>query len=76
LGKPAIVKDDEIDTIKNWLSTPDQCDVSLDAFQIGDKITLESGPFIAQEATVQEIKNTHYVLVLESMGCTLKMNLR
>jgi hypothetical protein len=33
-----------------------------------DKITLESGFFITQEATVQEIKNTHYVLVLESMG--------
>jgi transcriptional antiterminator RfaH len=76
LGKPAIVKDYEIDTIKKWLSNPEQCDVSLEAFQIGDKITLESGPFITHQATVQEIKNTHYVLVLESMGCTLKMNLK
>tara|TARA_R110002126_G_scaffold138635_3_gene283196 strand:- start:28790 stop:29254 length:465 start_codon:yes stop_codon:yes gene_type:complete len=76
LGKAAIVRDEEINTIKDWLSTPDKCDVSLEAFQIGDKITLESGPFIAQEATVQEIKNNHYVLVLESMGCTLKMNFK
>jgi transcriptional antiterminator RfaH len=76
LGKPAIVRDEEISTIKKWLTTPDQCDVSVAAFHIGDKITLESGPFISQEATVREIKNTHYVLVLESMGCTLKMNLR
>jgi transcriptional antiterminator RfaH len=76
LGKPAIVRDEEINTIKDWLSTPDQCDVSLADFQIGDKITLESGPFIAQQATVKEIKNTHYVLVLESMGCTLKMNFK
>lgn len=76
LGKPAIVRDEEIATIKNWLSTPDQCDISVDTFKIGDKITLESGPFIAQEATVQEIKNNHYVLVLESMGCTLKMNFK
>jgi transcriptional antiterminator RfaH len=52
------------------------CDVSLEAFQIGDKITLESGPFIAQQATVQEIKNSHYVLVLESMGWNLKMNFK
>ena len=76
LGKPAIVRDEEITTIKNWLSTPDKCDVSVAAFQIGDKITLESGPFITQEATVQEIKNNHYVLVLESLGCTLKMNFK
>jgi hypothetical protein len=38
------------------LRSDGSCDVSLDAFQIGDKITLESGPFITQEATVQEIK--------------------
>jgi len=74
LGKPAIVRDEEIATIKNWLASPDKCDISIDAFQIGDKITLESGPFIAQEGIVQEITNSHYVLVLESLGCTLKMN--
>ncbi|EIA10253.1 UpxY family transcription antiterminator [Flavobacterium frigoris] len=76
LGKPAIVRDEEIATIKNWLSIADQYDVVVDAFQIGDKITLESGPFITQEATVQEIKKTHYVLVLESLGCTLRMNFK
>lgn len=74
LGKPAIVRDEEIATIKKWLSTPDQCDVSVAAFQIGDKITVESGPFISQEGIVQEITNSHYVLVLESLGCTLRMN--
>jgi transcriptional antiterminator RfaH len=76
LGSHAIVKDYEIDTIKKWLSSPEKCDVSLAAFKIGDKIILESGPFVTQEATVQEIKNTHYVLVLESLGCTLKMDLK
>jgi len=74
LGKPAIVRDEEIGTIKKWLSTPNQYDVSIAAFQVGDKIKVESGPFISQEGIVQEITNTHYVLVLESLGCTLKMN--
>jgi hypothetical protein len=41
LVKAAIVCDDAIDTIKKWLSTPGQYDVSVAAFQIGDKITLE-----------------------------------
>jgi hypothetical protein len=39
-----------------------------------DKITLESGPFIA--GCCARNQNTHYVLVLESMGCTLKMNFK
>lgn len=73
LGKPAIVKDKEIETIKKWLHQPEQFEVSVSRFQIGDKITLDSGPFADQEAIVREVNNTHYVLVLESLGCVLKM---
>jgi transcriptional antiterminator RfaH len=76
LGKPAIVKDEEIDIIKKWLHTPDSYDVSLTAIQVGDSIELESGPFSKQKATVQEVNKTHYVLVLETLGCVLKMKLK
>jgi transcription antitermination factor NusG len=76
LGKPAIVRDEEISTIKKWLETPDIYDVAIDAIQIGDRITLESGPFSAQEAVVQEVNKTHYILVLESLGCVLKMKIK
>jgi transcription antitermination factor NusG len=51
---------------------PDEYDVAIDAIQIGDKITLDSGPFSAQEAIVREVNKTHYVLVLASLGCVLK----
>jgi transcription antitermination factor NusG len=76
LGKPAIVRDEEISTIRKWLETPDVYDVSIDAIQVGDKITLDSGPFSAQEAVVQEVNKTHYVLVLETLGCVLKMKIK
>jgi len=76
LGKAAIVRDEEIATIKKWLDTPDVYDISIDAIQVGDKITLESGPFSAQEAVVQEVNKTHYILVLESLGCVLKMKIK
>jgi transcriptional antiterminator RfaH len=74
LGKPAIVRDEEIDTIKAWLEKPEKCDVEVTPFQVGDKITLNSGPFSAQEVVVREVHKNHYVLVLESLGCVLKMN--
>lgn len=76
LGKPAIVRDEEIGTIKKWLETPDAYDISIDSVQIGDKITLESGPFSTQAAIVQEVSKTHYVLVLENLGCVLKMKIK
>ncbi len=73
LGKPAIVRDEEIDTIKKWLSVPDQYEISVSSLQVGAKVVLESGPFKSQQAIVQEVNKTSYTLVLESMGCVLKM---
>lgn len=74
LGKPAVVKDSEIEAIKNWLSVPDTYDVSVDQWKKGDKIVLESGPFLSQSAVIQEVKKNHYILILESLGCILKVN--
>lgn len=73
LGKPAIVKDKEIEAIQNWLNVPDVFEVMVDKWQPGDKIKLESGPFVTQTAIVQEVNSNHYVLVLESLGCILKV---
>ncbi|MFV8352498.1 UpxY family transcription antiterminator [Flavobacterium sp. XS2P14] len=76
LGKPAIVRDEEIDTIQKWLDPAQANDVSLHSCQVGDAIQLESGPFSSQKAIVQEVTNTHYLLVLESLGCVLKMKIK
>ena len=73
LGKPAIVRDEEISIIKKWLDPSEANDVSVLSFEVGDAIELDSGPFSNQKAIVQEVTNTHYVLVLESLGCVLKM---
>jgi transcriptional antiterminator RfaH len=74
LGKPAVVKDSEIETIKNWLSVPEEFEVALEQWKKGDKIVLESGPFVSQSAVIQEVKQNHYILILESLGCVLKVN--
>lgn len=73
LGKPAIVKEMEIQIIQDWLNAPDTFKIMVDKWQKGDKIVLKSGPFVTQSAIVQEIKQNHYVLVLESLGCILRV---
>jgi transcription antitermination factor NusG len=74
LGKPAVVRDIEIEAIQKWLSAPDEYEVELDKWKKGDKIVLESGPFVSQSAIIQEVKQNHYILILESLGCMLKVN--
>ncbi len=76
LGKPAIVKDDEIQTIKNWLEGSNSKNISVEPYQAGSKIKVVSGPFANQEAIIQEVNNKEYVLFLESLGCVLKMNIK
>ena len=76
LGKPAIVREEEISVIKKWLNTEDNADLVLESYKIGDSILLDSGPFSTQKAIVQEVNNTHYILVLESLGCVLKMKIK
>lgn len=73
LGKPAIVRDEEINVIKTSLKSTNIADISVTSIQVGDRIKLESGVFSNQEAIVQEISNTYYTLVLESLGCVLKI---
>jgi len=73
LGKPAIVRDEEIDIIKRNLKASNVSEISVTTMQVGDRIKLDSGVFSNQDAIVQEVSNTHYILVLESLGCVLKI---
>ncbi|OMQ09832.1 UpxY family transcription antiterminator [[Flexibacter] sp. ATCC 35103] len=73
LGKPAIVRDEEINIIKTSLKAPNVSDITVSSIQVGDRIKLETGVFTNQDAVVQEISNTYYILMLESLGCILKI---
>lgn len=74
LGKPAMVRDSEIEAIQNWLSAPATYELSLDQWKKGDKVVLESGPFTSQLAIIQEVKQNHYIMILESLGCVLRVD--
>lgn len=71
LGKHAIVKDKEISTIKEWLT--DDAAISISQYNVGETIKVNSGPFLNHDAVIKEITNSHYVLILESLGCVLKI---
>lgn len=75
LGKPAIVRDEEIEVIKKWLDSGADTDISVAKYKVGDSVEVESGPFMAQKAIVQEVNSNNYILVLESLGCVLKMKI-
>lgn len=68
LGKPAIIKDEEIDTIKQFLSSHSNVQVEKNHVNVNDKIKITKGSLIDQEGTIVAIKNNCIIVSLPSLG--------
>ena len=67
LGRPAIVRDKEIEILKKWLESG-QLDTSMENLQPGDKIAIEQGPFKGKEGFVKVVSNNSLELLLLDLG--------
>lgn len=73
LGKPAIVKDEEIEVIRKWLNGENVDDAKVDCLNEGDNISIKSGVFKNQEAIIREVGKRKMRLILPKMGCTVEV---
>ena len=71
LGKPAVVRDEEIETIRKWMSDTSILNVTPSRLQKGKLITIEKGAFKDKEATIQEVRKNELKLVLNGLGIVL-----
>jgi transcription antitermination factor NusG len=67
LGKPAVVKNEEIAEIKKWLAARD-VDIEFEALHEGDEIEITEGQFKGQTGTVQQIDKNYIRLIIKSIG--------
>ncbi|MBI6119109.1 UpxY family transcription antiterminator [Salegentibacter maritimus] len=73
LGKPAIVKDEEIEVIRKWLNGENVDDAKVDCLNEGDHISIKSGVFKNQEAIIREVGKRKMRLILPKLGCTVEV---
>lgn len=76
LGKPALARDSEIDTIKNWLCGGKVEDVVIENLTPGERVVIKSGAFKDQEAIIKKVGPSRIRLVLVDLGCTVTANTR
>ncbi len=69
LGRPAIVRDVEIELIENWLCEDKVEEVMVQHISTGDRVWLSVGAFKDEEAIVQEIGPKRVRLILVKLGC-------
>lgn len=74
LGKPALVRDQEIETLKSWLSK-DYKNITAFRYKPGSEIKVSSGPFVGQSAVVNSHKGNKLRLHLEALGFTIVMEI-
>ncbi len=75
LGKPAVVRDAEIATLKHWLDNDNVEEIETGNLSPGDRITIASGNFKGQDAVIKEIGNKRLRLVLGTMGFVVNVKL-
>lgn len=76
LGRPAVVRDVEIETIQKWLQGDELEEVSVSHISPGDKVVICSGAFKNEEAIVKEVGPKRIKLILLSLGCTVNAKTR
>ena len=77
LGKPAVIRDEEIDAIKMFLREfPDAEAMSLprDQITVGDEMKIIGGAFDGQNGIVRGHKNENVSLMLPSLGMVVKVS--
>ncbi len=74
LGKPAVVRDEEITTLQSWLLNSNQ-KLQIGQLLPGSKITLKEGVFKGVDAIVKEQRGKKMQLVLESLGIVVIMEM-
>lgn len=74
LNTYAIVRNSEIEIIKNWLNPIKNINENIELFNIGDAFEIKNGPFVNQKVYLKDITNTQYILVLESLGFILRIS--
>jgi transcription antitermination factor NusG len=71
LGKPAIIKDKEIEIIRKFLNEYDEVWAEPVGLQKDAKVTIRRGAFMDKEAKIVKVLNNKVQVIIESIGYSL-----
>jgi transcription antitermination factor NusG len=71
LGKPAIVKEKEIEIIRKFLNEHDEVQAEPLALQTDARVTIRRGVFMDKEAKIVKVLNNKVQVIIESIGYSL-----
>lgn len=76
LSKPAVIRDEEIETIKKFLNEYDYVTLEKTPVSLKDRVRIINGPLMMWEGNVVEIRTNTIKMTLPSLGHTLVAEIR
>jgi transcription antitermination factor NusG len=71
LGKPAVIKESEIENIRRFLKEHESQTIESIALKPGQRVTLQSGLLMDQEGEVLQVMHNQVLLQIDSLGYIL-----
>jgi transcription antitermination factor NusG len=70
-GKPAIIKDAEIDTIKKFMNEYEQVEARPFVVETNQRVRIDAGLLMQKEGIVQKVMHNKVEVIIESLGYLL-----
>jgi transcription antitermination factor NusG len=71
LGKPAVIRDAEIEVIQQFLKDYKNVQIEESSINMNDVVRIVRGPLLEQEGTVIQVMNNRVKVRLPSLGCVM-----
>ncbi|NII24103.1 UpxY family transcription antiterminator [Pseudoflavitalea sp. X16] len=71
LGKPAVIKDKEIQTIRKFMNEFEDVEVRQINVELDDKVMVNQGVLMGKKGTVKRVLHKKVEVLIESIGFTL-----
>jgi transcription antitermination factor NusG len=76
LGKPAVIKDEEILLLKEFLELNKKNNYSISTIKVNDRIKITSGVFKNSVGVVKKILKNKTILFIESLGIQITVTIK
>ena len=70
-GKPAVIKEKEINAIKRFLDEYENVEVQPIEVKVNERVKITKGPLMDQEGQVLELKHKKAIVAIDSLGYIL-----
>ena len=74
LGKPAIIRNEEIQQLKQWLLDTVVTSFEVKGIQVGDTYKIQTGPLAGKLGIVSKVEKKHLEIILEQLGFRIILN--